>query len=103
MLAYSALTKKANRIPLYSVKNPATSSLSASGRSNGIRLVSATAEMMKTTKAKIWVWIGKNPSGRAPQMNQCQNPPAWASVIATRLREPDNSSTPTMASPTFNS
>ena len=35
MLAYSAMKKKANRMPLYSVKNPATSSLSASGRSNG--------------------------------------------------------------------
>ena len=45
MFAYSARKKNANRIPLYSVKNPATSSLSASGRSNGRRLVSATAAM----------------------------------------------------------
>src|SRR3989442_4059079 len=54
MLAYSARKKNANRIPLYSVKKPATNSLSASGRSNGSRLVSATAEMTYTTKAKIW-------------------------------------------------
>ena len=45
MLAYSAIKKNANRIPLYSVKKPATSSLSASGRSNGTRFVSATAEI----------------------------------------------------------
>ena len=33
------------RIPEYSVSQPATSSDSASGRSNGVRLVSASAEM----------------------------------------------------------
>src|SRR5436309_6212058 len=33
MFAYSAMKKKAKRIPLYSVIQPATSSLSASGRS----------------------------------------------------------------------
>src|SRR5688572_12964066 len=45
MLAYSARKKKANLRPLYSVKKPATSSLSASGRSKGTRLVSATDEI----------------------------------------------------------
>ena len=42
MLPYSPRKKRAKRMPLYSVWKPATSSLSASGRSNGLRLVSAT-------------------------------------------------------------
>ena len=41
MLAYSARKNSANRMPLYSVWNPPISSCSASGRSNGARLVSA--------------------------------------------------------------
>ena len=45
MLAYSARKKNANRIPEYSVWKPATSSCSASGRSNGARLVSARPPM----------------------------------------------------------
>ena len=43
MLAYSAMKKEANFMLLYSVWKPATSSFSASGRSNGMRLVSANA------------------------------------------------------------
>ncbi len=42
MLMYSACGKSANRTELYSVLYPATSSCSASGKSNGARLVSAT-------------------------------------------------------------
>ena len=42
MLPYSPRKKRAKRMPVYSVWKPATSSLSASGRSNGLRLVSAT-------------------------------------------------------------
>src|SRR4030067_3184462 len=38
----------------YSVWNPATSSASASGRSNGARLVSANAVSMKMMKASGW-------------------------------------------------
>src|SRR2546422_6185659 len=45
MFVYSARKKNANFMPLYSVWKPATSSASASGKSNGTRLVSATAEM----------------------------------------------------------
>src|SRR6266567_1398921 len=41
MLQYSAMKNDANFMLLYSVWNPATSSFSASGRSNGTRLVSA--------------------------------------------------------------
>jgi hypothetical protein len=43
MLPYSARKYSAQRKPLYSVMKPATSSDSASGRSNGRRLVSAIA------------------------------------------------------------
>src|SRR4051812_27769835 len=43
-LMYSARKNIANLIDPYSVWNPATSSLSASGRSNGARLVSPTIE-----------------------------------------------------------
>src|SRR5262249_38963156 len=53
MLAYSARKYSAQRKPLYSVWNPATSSDSASGRSNGARLVSAVAAMMYTANGTI--------------------------------------------------
>ena len=45
ILQYSARKKKTKIIPLCSVKNPATNSLSASGRSKGVRFVSASAEI----------------------------------------------------------
>ena len=41
MLMYSAIWKRPQRMPEYSVWYPATSSCSASGRSNGARFVSA--------------------------------------------------------------
>ena len=51
MLAYSARKNRAKRMPLYSVWKPPVSSCSASGRSNGARLVSAIPPMKKITKA----------------------------------------------------
>ena len=51
MLAYSARKNSAKRMPLYSVWNPPVSSCSASGRSNGARLVSARPPMKKMTNA----------------------------------------------------
>ena len=39
----------------YSVQNPETSSLSASGISNGVRLISASPVMMNRQKARGWV------------------------------------------------
>src|ERR1043166_8073214 len=54
MLAYSAMKNAANFMLLYSVWKPATSSVSASGRSNGMRFVSAKAAMIKMMKLKIW-------------------------------------------------
>src|SRR3954463_8921865 len=49
MLTYSAVWKRPQRMPLYSVWYPATSSVSASGRSNGGRLVSAITAKKKTS------------------------------------------------------
>lgn len=45
ILQYSARKKNTKIIPECSVKNPATNSLSASGKSKGVRLVSARAEI----------------------------------------------------------
>src|ERR1700676_4789972 len=53
MLAYSPMKNIANLKLEYSVWKPATSSDSASGRSNGTRLVSATAAMKKQKKPRI--------------------------------------------------
>src|SRR5918998_6349340 len=50
MLMYSARKNSANLNDEYSVWKPPTSSDSASGRSNGARLVSPTAAIMYTTK-----------------------------------------------------
>jgi hypothetical protein len=47
ILLYSAKKKNTNGLALYSVKNPATSSLSASTRSNGGLLVSAIVLIKK--------------------------------------------------------
>src|ERR671928_1542917 len=50
MLMYSARKNSANFSDEYSVWKPPTSSLSASGRSNGARLVSPTIDTQNTTK-----------------------------------------------------
>ena len=49
---YSPRKNSANLNPLYSVKYPATSSLSASGRSKGSLFVSANAATINTKKPK---------------------------------------------------
>src|SRR4029077_20529836 len=51
MFAYSARKNSAKRMPLYSVWKPPVSSCSASGMSNGARLVSASPPMKKMTTA----------------------------------------------------
>src|ERR1700751_3523726 len=63
MAAYSARKKRDQRKPLYSVWKPATSSDSASGKSKGARLVSATMAIAKTMNAM-------NPSGKNLKINQ---------------------------------
>lgn len=64
ILQYSARKKNTKIIPECSVKKPATSSDSASGRSNGVRLVSANTEMKKImnsgnngTKNQTLCWL----------------------------------------------
>src|SRR5512132_173546 len=53
-LMYSAVWKRPQRMPPYSVWKPATSSVSASGRSNGGRLVSAITAKKKTSIPASW-------------------------------------------------
>src|SRR2546423_15577443 len=60
---YSARKNSDQRNPLYSVWNPAVNSDSASGRSEGARLVSAT---MATAKLKKAI----KPTGKTLKMNQ---------------------------------
>src|SRR6478672_10130537 len=68
----------------YSTAKPATSSDSASTRSNGGRLVSASADMKKITNI-----------GNSGSQNQLNRPylPIWASTMADRLSEPATSRT----------
>src|SRR3954451_12389276 len=74
-LMYSARKNMANLIDAYSVWKPATSSLSASGRSNGARLVSPTIEMRYMTNDGI--------SGNAYQSLDC------AATISLVDRDPE--------------
>src|SRR6266853_1164167 len=53
ILQYSAMKHAANFMLAYSVWKPATSSFSASGRSNGMRLVSANAATRNRRKLMI--------------------------------------------------
>src|SRR5262245_14913054 len=74
----------------YSTMKPATSSDSASTRSNGGRLVSASAEMKKMTN------IGSNGSQYQPKMPYLV---FCASTIAVRFSEPTQSKTVMMTKP----
>src|SRR5580704_672602 len=74
----------------YSTMKPATSSDSASTRSNGGRLVSASADMKKMTN------IGN--SGSQYQLN-IPHLPFCASTMAVRLSEPTHNSTVMMTKP----
>lgn len=74
ILQYSAKKKNTKIIPLCSVKNPLTNSLSASGRSNGVRLVSAKAEIKN---------IINNGSNGTTNQTLCCN-----SIILIRLNVP---------------
>jgi hypothetical protein len=74
ILQYSARKKNTKIIDECSVKNPATSSDSASGRSNGVRLVSASADTKKI--------IARGSSGITNQIA------CWSSIIVVILNEP---------------
>src|SRR5262249_24420202 len=80
--------KSANVIDEYSVWKPATSSASDIGRSKGVRLVSARAEMKKITNI-----------GSSGMKNQCQKPPSWARTTLLRFNDPTQSSTQTKTKP----
>ncbi len=77
MLMYSAICRRAKRIDEYSVWKPATSSVSASGRSKGVRLTSAVAATRKTAKA-----------GSCRIAFQCQIQPACESTMSRMRNEP---------------
>src|SRR2546421_18292 len=79
ILTYSAMKKSANLRAEYSVWKPATSSVSASGRSNGTRLVSAIAEIRYVKKPMI---CGTCPAFQKFQMFQLkpQLPPCCSTI-----------------------
>src|SRR5471032_2640327 len=87
MERYSPRKNNRKGVEEYSTKKPATSSLSASTRSKGGRLVSASAETKK---------IG-NMGNRMEKTFQCRkvSGPAvpWARTMSDRFKEPANSST----------
>src|SRR4051794_8232943 len=90
MAMYSPRKNSRNGVEEYSTANPATSSDSASTRSNGGRLVSASADMKKMTNI-----------GNSGSQNQLNMPylPICASTMADRLSEPASSSTVIMTKP----
>src|SRR5882724_10297680 len=90
MATYSPSMNSRYGVEPYSTMKPATSSDSASTRSNGGRLVSASAETKNTTN------IGN--SGSQNQLNTPKRP-FCASTIAERLSEPTHSSTVMMTKP----
>src|SRR5579871_4649315 len=93
MERYSPRKKRRNGVEEYSTKKPATSSDSASTRSKGGRLVSASAETKKIGS------MGK----RIENQFQCSSAKvpvvAWARTMSDRFSEPAKSSTVMMTKP----
>src|SRR5712692_8098620 len=87
---YSPSMNKRYGVEPYSTMKPATSSDSASTRSNGGRLVSASAEMKNTTN------IGSSHSQYQPNRPQRLS---CACTMAVRLSEPTHNSTVIMTKP----
>src|SRR3982074_963668 len=90
MATYSPSMNIMYGVEPYSTMKPATSSDSASTRSNGVRLGSASPEMKKMTN------IGN--SGSQNQLNSPKRP-FCASTMAVRLSDPTHSSTVIMTKP----
>src|SRR5712691_229486 len=90
MAMYSPRKNSRNGVAEYSTAKPATSSDSASTRSNGGRLVSASADTKKITNI-----------GNSGSQNQFNRPylPSCASTMAERLSDPEQSSTVMMTKP----
>ena len=82
---YSPNKNRTKGIPEYSVWYPATSSDSASGKSNGGLFVSASAEMKKTINI-----------GNSGMKNQIF---FWASTISLKFNEPTHIKTVTITKP----
>ena len=74
MLPYSARKKIDQRNPLYSVRKPATSSLSASARSNGARLQLAVAVTKNTKNAR-------NVNGSWNRFQPQNHPACWVPMV----------------------
>src|SRR5438477_8294423 len=83
--AYSARKKIANRNPVYSVWKPATSSLSASGRSKGARFSAASDAVKKRKKPANVAGLRKTHHRYAQ--------PACCSTIDVRLSVPASTTT----------
>src|SRR5882762_3891003 len=90
MATYSPSMKSMYGVEPYSTAKPATSSDSASTRSNGGRFVSASAETKKITN------IGNSQSQYQLNMPHL---PSCASTIALRFSEPAHRSTVMMTKP----
>src|SRR6266853_6759784 len=90
MATYSPSMNNRYGVEPYSTMKPATSSDSASTRSKGGRLVSASAETKKITN------IGN--SGSQNQLNMPKRP-SCASTIAERLSEPTHNRTVMITKP----
>src|SRR5215468_11890230 len=100
MATYSPSMNIMYGVEPYSTMKPATSSDSASTRSNGGRLVSASAEMKKTTN------IGNSHSqyqfsseSHGTPRRYASPDDAWASTMRLRLSEPAHNSTVIMTNP----
>src|SRR5690606_5254133 len=99
MWTYSASMNSANFSDEYSVMNPATSSDSASGRSNGARLVSPVIEIRKITR------VGKSSTAYQPGTLTVTSPKIsvgllpWAATICEVLMVPASRNTVTNDSP----
>src|SRR5512136_2782972 len=89
MLAYSAMKNMAYFMEEYSVQKPDTSSVSASGRSNGVRLISAREQTKNRKKARGCL----NAYHSSPPNPDCRVT-IWLSD-----RVPDSMNTDTRASP----
>ena len=86
MLMYSPRKYRPKRIAEYSVWYPAMSSVSASGRSNGKRLVSANAAVKYRMNASGWRTMNHRPD--------CEP------TIFSRSSEPERMTTPMSANDT---
>src|SRR5947209_13133181 len=98
MAMYSPRKNSKNGVAEYSTMKPATSSDSASTRSKGGRLVSASAETKNTTA------IGKSGSqyqsrNELGRPSEVPSPVLWLSTMWVRLSEPAHKSTVMITKP----